>query len=653
MLFFVPLVGSAEPGEITVNVDETLELRDESSQEETVIDDEPSRLDIDHAAGDHSEVGPDFTDNLRKMLSQRYGTEGKTTVIIEEEPTHQIKVSPHEPVVETERNSISEDIKKPESDMFSVENVPDLKNVHDVDRIADTAEKSPEEIIENTRYGIPAFDKHKEETGNNYEQELEITSTVKTKPKLDVEIEHFEREEKSKTKEMAPEPPVEISQETTTDLEDTSNIITPSYVREVELITETKRDGFSGQETSEKENKPEILTKRFERKVDMESIFEKGQTTLEDVTISRESEKTPDEPSTSKRMGEIRIIGNETTEEFETEDHTHGKEEGEMTNLAVQTFSVDDEEDMTMKVISTSVRQVDPSTVTIKEIALEEQKIDQVNGKISTTDQVETKEAKNIDIKTNTKREQGQSTEKLISISATGGIKVDLVNDEQELIGERATIVDEVPSQLIKQRSLRELNIRTTSVTKTEDIEFETNSNSEVTDERKGMDEQDGTKTVTVNKRPSIQREPITIYTPYKPEGITIELVEELPEPVKPVKYEGTVEIVDTPGYLKKHTIHTTVDPSEITITKTAAIEKEIDQVNEEPLIDYVENTEEAIEKREERSVEIKTIAEDHQGETEREFIYPHQATGGITVDLFDHEHELVTTTTEQQMKMK
>jgi hypothetical protein len=536
---FVPLVGRTEPYEITVNVDGTSELIDESSQEETIIDDEPSRLDIDHADGDQSEkVGSDFIDNIRKMLSQRYEREEKTTVIIEEESTRKIKVSPLESMEQIGTRGLL-GIQEPEMDEYSVENVLDLENVENVDETTETDradkkitlsiaadesrfEEKPVEIIENLRDGIPASDKHTEEIGNknvyNYERELEITS-IKTTPALDVDIEHFESESKSKTEEIAPQPRDETSQDTiSTDIAIGREPDKPVGIT-IQLIDEL----------------PEPVKSKYD-----------GTAEIKELVVG--------EPGHFKK----RTIHTTTNTLARSE-----YRESEIITMTTSDFVENVPREMGEQRF---VTEVDIPTSIVESVV-------SVNN------------------------EEGETERELISPhQTTGGITVDLVVHEHELTTtktEKTTIENDFPSQLVKQSSLREVNVRPTAVDSTngimqeisgkghESIEFEINNKSELMDQRHEMDK--------IHGETSIKKEPVTIYPLNRPKGITVQLIDDIPEPAT-LKYVGTAVIVDEPEHYKKRTIHTTTNTSarleyyesEITNITTADVVENIPPENAE-----------------------------------------------------------------------
>ncbi len=151
---------------------------------------------------------------------------------------------------------------------------------------------------------------------------------------------------------------------------------------------------------------------------------------------------------------------------------------------------------------------------------------------------------------------------------------------------------------MIKQSSLREVDARTTAVVSTDEIieeinrkgdnniEFEIDNKSELIDQENKTVELHGVETVAVNERTFIEKEPVTIYLPTRPQGITIQLIEDIQEPAIPM-YEGTAVIenivVDEPAHFKKRTIHTTTNTSD-------TVQQYESEVTNITAIDLVEN---------------------------------------------------------------
>ena len=599
------------------------------------------------------EEQPENKDTLERPTTGKIPElETKTTVrqfVIEEQPEN--KDTPERPATD----KISELETKTTVREFVIEEQPESKDTPERPATEETVQISRETIVEDEpkfyrpfepRYEVKTFELNeeslvKQDQENRYDkarvdeipvviQEPDITQTV-TSPKYEIPdletkttVTEFVIEEQPQSKDI-PEPPA---------TDRISILETKTEVREFVTEEQPENKDIPGGPVTDKIT--EIKTK----------------TTVREFVI----EEQPDNKDIPERPAADKIP------EIETK-------------TAVREFVIEeqpDNKDTPGRPATDKIPEIETKT-TVREFVIEEQPDDKDVPEGPVTDRIPEIETKTA-VREFVIEEQPEWINKENSALKEADItrpKCETPDDEpvqKEPSRLEITHIDgrqkvgpenEISPHLIKRSSLREVDVRKTPVISSE--EAKQGINREV---------------------PSIQKKTVTIYPSNKPQGITIQLVDDIPEPDE-VKYEGTAVIekivVDEPARLQNRTVHTTTytseqyeseitsiptagfvesvqpentsdtttDPSTGNVTITVTVEKQKDQLNEEPsktvMIDYVDNVEETIEKREVRSVEIKTITEQNDGELEREPIYTLQP-----VDHLDREHELVTITTEQ-----
>ena len=513
------VIGKEEPREITVNTVETSQINYESHQEvETILEDEPSRLDIDYVNDDPSEnAGPEFKSDLQTMLSHRYGTKEKAILIAEGESIDKTTSRPLKQENKIEAGLL-EDIET-QANAFSAENVSKTRNVDDSGNKTDTKFNSP----------IAADDirsvENPEEIVENVTGEINPAKTLV----LEDEMEHFE-----------PEP---------------------------------------------------------------------------QKTMGSVDEKTG--ISTDKKSAGIETITTERTNELETEDSSQSETDDIIANLAGGKERMDRDENIDIQIVPSYIREVYPTEVTPTERPLLEQEIQEESSEnvtiktMKNIPQIEKREERSIDIATVNEYLRRQTAEETVisnqqektqeqttqlheehsellktteetyvypkdesqpSIAKSLTlISVDAVDGEQEEIpiaSESLPFESDGLSQLVKQSSPRQADIKSTTVTEEmeqdtlpkggEDIAVEMSNMSEIIEH--GVEAERVDDINIIAEQTSTEKESAIIYPLNRPEGMIIQLVDDIVEPSQPA-FRGTT-IIEKPeqrGYLKKGTEHTTI----------------------------------------------------------------------------------------------
>ena len=512
------VIEKEEPREITVNTVETSQINYESYQEvETILVDEPSRLDIDYVNDDPSEkAGPEFKSDLQTMLSHRYGTKEKAIAIVEGESID--KTTSRQLKTENKIEAgLLEDIET-QANAFSTENVSKTRNVDDSGNKTDTKFNS------STAADDIRSVENLEEIVENVTSEINPAKTLV----LEDEMEHFE-----------PEP---------------------------------------------------------------------------QKTMGSVDEKTgiPD-----KKSAGIENITTERTNELETEDSSQSETDDIIANLAGGKERMDRDENIDIQIAPSYIREVHPTEVTPTEQPFVEQEIQEEsseNVKIETLKnirQIEKREKRSIDIANVNECLQGQTAEEIVISNQhekTQGQTIQLLKEHSELlktteeayvypkdesqpsIAKSLTLIsvdvvdsgqEEIPivseslpiendglSQLVRQSSRCHAGTKSPTVAEEmkqdvlpkggEDIAVEMSNKSEIMD--RGVEAKRVDDINIITEQTSSEKESVIIYPLNRPEGMIIQLVDDIEEPSQPA-FRGTA-IIEKPEqrrYLKKRTEHTAI----------------------------------------------------------------------------------------------
>ena len=382
----VSVIEKREPNEMLVNTGETSQINGESYPKvETIPDDEPSRLDIDHLADDPSEkASPDFKTHLQTMLSHVYGTKEETIIITKDDSIDKTKNRPLEPVNKIGVRPLA-DIEQ-QTNTFSTENDLELENVKKPDGAAYESKTDTKLVSPITADDVKLKD-NSDETVENVTSKI---TPVKTTLILEDEIRYFEVEHRKRM-----------------DSVDEKAIDTPISSITIERTNEAE-ETISNFEREENINK-EITPSSYVTQVDHSTV-----STTETAFVEQKIDQVSQEPSVRVDRGEnadIEIIPSyvrqvdpptvTTTERASVEQKVHqGSQE--------PSANVDREENIDTEIIPSYVRQVDPSTVTTTERDFEEQTIDQVSQEPSV--RIDREENADIEIKPSYVRQVDSST---------------------------------------------------------------------------------------------------------------------------------------------------------------------------------------------------------------------------------------------------
>ena len=204
-----------------------------------------------------------------------------------------------------------------------------------------------------------------------------------------------------------------------------------------------------------------------------------------------------------------------------------------------ETYKIEDEKDETHMLSPSYLRDVDIPTTTSQEIT----------EKRTETDSIQSDKTYDI--------EDEQDTVQVLSPSYLRDVDIPTITSQE--ITDKRTETESIQSdktydiedgqatiQMLTPNYLRDVDIPTiTSQEKTP----------EITDKRMETEELDEIK--SEKERTYIQQNAVTVFPPTKPQGITIELVDDIPEPEKP-KYEGTavIEKLNEPGRFENQMVH-------------------------------------------------------------------------------------------------